>query len=105
MTVETPRMTPAKPRSSEPNGLAENRDAAEARGESVLADAARRAEAVVKESVETLRAQTRAYADTAAQRFDTAQKVIVEHVKEKPLQSTAIAIGVGVVIGMLLARR
>jgi ElaB/YqjD/DUF883 family membrane-anchored ribosome-binding protein len=88
-------MTPTKSAAKDVNGQAE----------SIIADAARRAEEVVRESVETLRAQTRAYADTAAQRLDTAQKVVVEHVKEKPLQSTAIAVGVGVVIGLLLARR
>jgi len=95
MTVETPRMTPTKTALKDAGSQAE----------SIIADAARRAEEVVRESVETLRAQTRAYADTAAQRLDTAQKVVVEHVKEKPLQSTAIAVGVGVVIGLLLARR
>jgi ElaB/YqjD/DUF883 family membrane-anchored ribosome-binding protein len=95
MTVETPRMTTTNDKAA---------DAANG-AESQLADVAKRAEAIVRDSVETLKAQTRAYADTAAQRLDTAQRVVVEHVREKPVQSTVTALGVGVVIGLLLARR
>jgi ElaB/YqjD/DUF883 family membrane-anchored ribosome-binding protein len=95
MTVETPRMTTTNDKAADTaNGA-----------ESQLADVAKRAEAIVRDSVETLKAQTRAYADTAAQRLDTAQRVVVEHVREKPVQSTVTALGVGVVIGLLLARR
>lgn len=96
MTVETPRMTPTNDKTA---------DTGNGATESALADVAKRAEAIVRDSVETLKAQTRAYADTAAQRFDTAQKVVVEHVREKPVQSTVTALGIGVVIGLLLARR
>src|SRR5215216_5994145 len=96
MTVETPRMTTTNDQSA---------DLANGATDSALADVAKRAEAIVRDSVETLKAQTRAYADTAAQRFDTAQKVVVEHVREKPVQSTVTALGIGVVIGLLLARR
>ena len=38
-------------------------------------------------------------------RDETAQKVVSEHVREKPVQSTVTALGIGVVIGLLLARR
>ena len=41
----------------------------------------------------------------AAERFDEAQRYVVERVQERPVQSTAIALGVGVVLGMLLAGR
>lgn len=95
MTVETPRMNSTDKTLDSSNGATER----------AIADVAKRAEAIVRDSVETLKAQTRAYADTAAERLDTAQKVVVEHVREKPLQSTVTALGIGVVIGLLLARR
>lgn len=84
--------------------VADAQDAKE-RAESILADAAKRAEAIVRDGVETLRAQTRAYADTAAERLDDAQRVVIDRVRERPLQSTMVAFGVGVFLGLLLARR
>ena len=102
MSVETPPMS-TKSRKATPtaNGAAEAVEAAEAR----LADAARRAETAIREGVETLRAQTRAYADTAAERFENAQRVVVEQVREKPVASALTAFGVGLVLGVLLAGR
>lgn len=66
-------------------------------------EAARKFEKTVQDSLETLRAQSRAYADTAGQQLDEAQRYVVERVKEKPLASTGIAVGVGVILGLLLA--
>jgi ElaB/YqjD/DUF883 family membrane-anchored ribosome-binding protein len=83
------------------NGVADAAEAAESR----IAEAARKAEEVVRESGETLRAQTRAYADTAAEKIETAQKVVVERVKEKPVESAITAFGIGLVVGMLIAGR
>ncbi len=51
------------------------------------------------------RVRGREYYDDAAERFDEAQRYIVERVQERPVQSTAIALGVGVVLGLLLAGR
>ena len=47
----------------------------------------------------------REYYDDAAERFEEAQRYVVERVQERPVQSTAIALGVGVVLGLLLAGR
>lgn len=66
-------------------------------------EAAKKFEKTVQDSLETLRAQSRAYADTAGQQLDEAQRYVVERVKEKPLASTGIAVGVGVILGLLLA--
>ncbi|MFC3078635.1 hypothetical protein ACFODL_11105 [Phenylobacterium terrae] len=66
-------------------------------------EAAKKFERTVQDSLETLRAQSRAYADTAGQQLDEAQRYVVERVKEKPLASTGIAVGVGVILGLLLA--
>lgn len=68
-----------------------------------FAEAAKKFEGVVQEGMEQLRAQSRAYADTAGQQFDEAQRYVVERVRERPLAATGAAIGVGVVIGLLLA--
>jgi len=68
-----------------------------------FADAAKRIEAAVQEGVEQLRAQSRAYADTAGQQIDQAQAYVSERVKERPLAATGAALGVGVLIGLLLS--
>jgi ElaB/YqjD/DUF883 family membrane-anchored ribosome-binding protein len=111
MSVETPSMTPsAKPSRARKtaNGVADAADTAAnaaLNAESRIAAAAKQAETVIRESLETFRAQTRAYADTAAERFESAQKVVVERVREKPVESTLIAFGAGLVLGVLIAGR
>ena len=42
-------------------------------------------------------------ADTTAEHLDEAQKYVTEKVKERPLAAAGAALGVGVLIGMLLA--
>ncbi len=68
-----------------------------------FADAAKRIEAAVQEGVEQLRAQSRAYADTAGQQIDQASHYMTERVKERPLAATGAALGIGVLIGLLLS--
>lgn len=68
-----------------------------------FADAAKRIEAAVQEGVEQLRAQSRAYADTAGQQIDQASLYVTERVKERPLAATGAALGIGVLIGLLLS--
>ena len=74
------------------------------------------AEARLREEADVLRERARGYYDTArvrgqeyydeaSERFDEAQRYLVERVQERPMQSTAIALGVGVVLGLLLAGR
>ena len=67
-----------------------------------FADAAKRIERAVSEGIEQLRAQTRAYSDTAGQQIDQAQQYASERIKERPLAATGAALGVGVLIGLLL---
>jgi len=74
-----------------------------AQAERSFADAAKRFEKVVSESLEQVRAQSRTYADSAGQQLDEAQRYVVERVKEKPLMAAGTALGVGVLIGLLLA--
>jgi ElaB/YqjD/DUF883 family membrane-anchored ribosome-binding protein len=68
-----------------------------------FADAAKRIERAVQEGLEQLRAQSRAYADTAGEGFDQASQYVTERVKERPLAATGAALGVGVLIGLLLS--
>ena len=68
-----------------------------------FSDAARRIEKAVSEGVEQLRAQTRAYSDTAGEQIDVAQQYVTERVRERPLAATGAALGIGVLIGLLLA--
>jgi glucan phosphorylase len=51
------------------------------------------------------RLRGRDYYDDASERFDEAQRYVTERVQERPVQSTAIALGVGLVLGLLLAGR
>ncbi|MFN3520939.1 MAG: glycine zipper domain-containing protein [Phenylobacterium sp.] len=66
-------------------------------------EAAKRFEKVVHEGVEQIRAQTRAYADTAGQQLEDAQRYMTERVRERPLTAAAAALGVGVLIGLVMA--
>ena len=68
-------------------------------------EAAARTEAAVREGIETLRAQSRAYADNASEQFDVAQRYVVERVKERPVTAAVASLGVGLLIGLLLAGR
>jgi len=70
-----------------------------------LTEAAHRTEAAVREGIETLRAQSRAYTDNASEQFDVAQRYVVDRVKERPVTATLAGIGVGLLIGLLLAGR
>jgi ElaB/YqjD/DUF883 family membrane-anchored ribosome-binding protein len=64
-----------------------------------------RAEKAVQEGLETLRAQTRVYADNAGQQIDEAQRYLTDKVVERPLAATFTALGVGIFIGLLLGGR
>ncbi|HSV01589.1 MAG TPA: hypothetical protein VLI41_00160 [Phenylobacterium sp.] len=68
-----------------------------------FADARARIEQAVQDGLEQLRAQSRAYADTASQQLEQAQQYVTERVRERPLAATGAALGVGVLIGLLLS--
>src|SRR5690606_38058800 len=54
-----------------------------------------------QDSLEALRAQSRAYADLAGQQIDEAQRYVVERVQDRPLVSTDVAVGIGMILGLL----
>ncbi|ODT86823.1 hypothetical protein [Phenylobacterium sp. SCN 70-31] len=70
-----------------------------------ITEAAKRIEATVQQSLEQIRAQSRVYADVAGEQFDEAARAASEQIRARPLAATGAALGVGVLIGMLLASR
>lgn len=70
-----------------------------------VADAVKRVEAAAQQSLEQVRAQSRVYADAAGEQLDEAARVASEQIRTRPLAATGAALGVGVLIGLLLASR
>jgi ElaB/YqjD/DUF883 family membrane-anchored ribosome-binding protein len=65
----------------------------------------RRAEAAIKEGLAELKERSRDYADVAGEHFETAQQYVTDRVQERPITATLAALGVGVLVGYLLAGR
>ena len=70
-----------------------------------IAEATKRIETVVAQGLEQLRAQSRVYADVAGEQLDEATRLASEQLRARPLAATGAALGIGVLIGMLLASR
>lgn len=66
---------------------------------------AERLEQAVQDAVETAKVRSRPYAEGAGERMETAQKYVIDQVQERPLAATFAALGVGVLIGLLIAGR
>ena len=76
-------------------------DPAAAQG--AMSDMTRRIERIVQDGIETLRGQSRVYVDAAGQQLGAAQQYVTERVKERPVAATMAGLGVGVLVGMLIA--
>ena len=70
-----------------------------------ITEATKRLETTVQQGLEQLRAQSRVYADAAGEQLDEAARVASEQIRARPLAATGAALGVGVLIGLLLASR
>jgi ElaB/YqjD/DUF883 family membrane-anchored ribosome-binding protein len=70
-----------------------------------IREAAKRIEKALRDGVGTLRDQSGPYREQAGQQFDEAQKYVLERVKERPLTATLAGLGVGLLLGLLLASR
>jgi ElaB/YqjD/DUF883 family membrane-anchored ribosome-binding protein len=68
-------------------------------------EAARRIEQVMREGVEQFRTRAEPYRENASQQIDEAQKYVVERIKERPLVATLTGLGVGLLLGLLMANR
>ena len=87
------------------NAAADKATKLSAEAQKSFAEAAKRIEKAVAEGIEQLRAQTRAYSDTAGQQIDQASQYMTERVRERPLAATGAALGVGLLVAPLAAQR
>jgi hypothetical protein len=71
--------------------------------EEALADFRERATQVAQETIESLKSQARPYIGDAGQRLSEAEKYLVDRVQRQPLTTTLAALGVGVLVGLVLA--
>ncbi len=78
---------------------------AAAESERTLTELARKVEKSIQEGLAELRVRSRDYADVAGEQFDTAQRYVADRVQERPMTATLTALGVGVLVGVLLAGR
>ena len=74
-----------------------------AEAQRTFADARARIEQAVQDGLTQLRAQSRAYADSAGESFEQAQQYVTERVRERPIAAIGAALGVGVLVGLLLS--
>jgi ElaB/YqjD/DUF883 family membrane-anchored ribosome-binding protein len=68
-----------------------------------IRELARRAEEAVRERAAQFKERAQAYYDDASEHIETAQRYITERVQERPLTTTLAALGVGFVLGVILA--
>ena len=66
-------------------------------------EASERARGVLGEQVGRWRDRGEEYADAAGEGLETARVFVVERVQERPLTATVAALGVGFLLGVLLA--
>ncbi len=74
-----------------------------AQGRAALREATQRVERNIHDGLDTVRAQSRAYIDNAGQHVDDAQRYVVGRVRERPVAATLTGLGVGLLLGVLLA--
>lgn len=70
-----------------------------------ITEATKRLETAVQQGLEQVRAQSRVYADVASEQLDEAARVASDQIRARPLAAAGAALGVGVLIGLLLASR
>ncbi len=76
-----------------------------AEAERAMTQTAKVAERFIRQGIEVVRAQTRAYSTDPAQTFEETQRYIVERVKERPVTATLAGLGVGFLLGLMLSGR
>lgn len=66
---------------------------------------AKRLEQVMRDGLADLRTRAGPYGESASQQIDEAQKYVVERIKERPVVATLAGLGVGLLLGLLMANR
>ena len=80
--------------------------AASAKLDSTIEDLKGRATRVAQDTldqIDTLRTRYRPYIDDAGDRWAVAERYLVDRVQKQPLTTTFAALGVGVLVGLILA--
>ncbi len=62
-----------------------------------------RASRVAQDAYETFRSNARPYVDDAGDRWAVAERYLVDRVQKQPLTTTFAVLGVGVLVGLILA--
>jgi ElaB/YqjD/DUF883 family membrane-anchored ribosome-binding protein len=73
--------------------------------ERIIDSFAKSAEHLLKDSLDGLRDQTESYRDEAWRHLDEGQRYVVDHVKQRPVSFTLAGLGIGLLVGVLLANR
>ena len=96
---------PANSNAAQPalDDAAQTANAARARFDDAVNEFKDRAGQVAQETLETLRTRARPYVDDAGERLQNAEKYLVEQVQKQPLTTTLAILGVGVLVGLVLA--
>ncbi len=77
--------------------------AARTKFDDAMAEFKDRAGQVAQETLESLRTRARPYVDDAGQKLQNAEKYLVEQVQRQPLTTSLAILGVGVLVGLVLA--
>jgi ElaB/YqjD/DUF883 family membrane-anchored ribosome-binding protein len=77
--------------------------ASTARFEQALDELKDRAGKVAQETISTLKSRAEPYVSDAGERLAVAERYIVERVQKQPLTTTLAVLGVGVLVGLVLA--
>src|SRR6516225_1785500 len=77
--------------------------ASTARFEQAMDELKERAGKVAQETISTLKSRAGPYVNDAGERLAVAERYIVERVQKQPLTTTLAVLGVGVLVGLVLA--
>lgn len=73
--------------------------------ERAISEAVRNSERTLKDSLDGLRARAHDYGEEAGDNFGDAQDYVIQRVKERPVTATLTGLGLGLLIGLLIANR
>ena len=77
--------------------------ASTAKFEQALEELKERAGKVAQETISTLKSRAEPYVSDAGERLAVAERYIVERVQKQPLTTTFAVLGIGVLVGLVLA--
>jgi ElaB/YqjD/DUF883 family membrane-anchored ribosome-binding protein len=90
---------------SELSTLKEDLDSLINRASSMSDDELQQAHAQLMAKFSSVRYAARGFADQASRQFNRGMETTHQYVKEKPMQSVGLAVGTGLLLGVLLSRR